>query len=141
MCCSVGLLHAFFCIQRVDMLDAYEIPYSPPLEMSSHATDKLIIFLHTIFMRKWNVFMLHTSSYTMHSNIYWPPSNLNLTIHRSRWNDMKYILLLLQFYAVPTMIWLTAMEYLCQKWPQIGATCRKHSPGAFFMHDLSRVCN
>jgi hypothetical protein len=26
------------------------------------------------------------------------------------------------------MTWLTAMEYLCQKWPRICFTCRKHFP-------------
>ena len=28
---------------------------------------------------------------------------------------------------VVTMTWLTVMEYLCHKWPQICSTCRKHS--------------
>ena len=27
------------------------------------------------------------------------------------------------------MTWLTAMEYLCHKWPCICSTCRKHFPG------------
>ena len=28
--------------------------------------------------------------------------------------------------AIATMTWLTAMEYLCRKWPRICSTCRKH---------------
>ena len=57
----------------------------PPLEISKHTVEKLIIVLHPIFRWKRNVFMLHTLSNTMFSNIYWLPSNLNLTTHRSRW--------------------------------------------------------
>ena len=30
-------------------------------------------------------------------------------------------------FMVVTMTWLTVMEYLCHKWPQICSTCRKHS--------------
>jgi hypothetical protein len=29
-------------------------------------------------------------------------------------------------FAVATMTWLTAMEYLCHKWSQIYSPCRKH---------------
>ena len=29
---------------------------------------------------------------------------------------------------VTTMAWLTAMEYLCHKWPRICSTCCKHFP-------------
>jgi hypothetical protein len=28
--------------------------------------------------------------------------------------------------TVVTMTWLTAMEYMCHKWPRICSTCRKH---------------
>jgi hypothetical protein len=37
--------------------------------------------------------------------------------------------------------WLTAMEYLCHKWPWICSTCRKHFPvlSSFMIYD--RVCN
>ena len=69
MYCSVGLLYVFVYIIGVDMLVVEEIPYSPPPVMSSHTTEKLIIFVHPIFMRKWNVFMPHTTSYAMYSNI------------------------------------------------------------------------
>jgi hypothetical protein len=31
-------------------------------------------------------------------------------------------------FTVATTIWLTAMEYLCNKWPRIYSTCRKHFP-------------
>jgi hypothetical protein len=31
-------------------------------------------------------------------------------------------------FTVTTMTWLTVMEYLCHKWPQICFTCRKHFP-------------
>ena len=31
-------------------------------------------------------------------------------------------------FMVATMTWLTAMEYLCHKWPRICSTCRKHFP-------------
>jgi hypothetical protein len=34
----------------------------------------------------------------------------------------------LQNFTVATMTWLTAMEYLCHKWPRICSTCHKHSP-------------
>ena len=30
--------------------------------------------------------------------------------------------------VVATMTWLTAMEYLCHKWPQKHSPCRKHFP-------------
>jgi hypothetical protein len=30
--------------------------------------------------------------------------------------------------TVATMTWLTAMKYLCHKWPRICSTCRKHFP-------------
>ena len=39
--------------------------------------------------------------------------------------------------AIATMTWLTAMEYLCRKWPQICSTCRKHflsSPHSWFLN-------
>ena len=31
-------------------------------------------------------------------------------------------------FTVATITWLTAMEYLCHKWPRICSTCRKHFP-------------
>jgi hypothetical protein len=65
------------------MFDVEE--FTPLSEMSNHTAEKLIIVLHPIFRWQWNVFMLHTLSYTMYSNIYWLPSNLNLTAHQSRW--------------------------------------------------------
>jgi len=34
----------------------------------------------------------------------------------------------LQFFTVPTMTWLTVMEYLCHKWPRICSFCRNHNP-------------
>jgi hypothetical protein len=40
---------------------------------------------------------------------------------------MKCIFLLLQFYAVAIMTWLTAMEYLFHKGPRIGS----YSPEQF----------
>ena len=95
MCFSVGLLHVFVYILRFDMLDVEEIPYSPSPEMSSHTAQKLILFLHPIFMRSetyWCCIPRHIQCTLV---FYWPPSNLNLTRHRSRWNDMKYILLLM----------------------------------------------
>ena len=30
--------------------------------------------------------------------------------------------------TVATMTWLTAMEYLCHKWPRLCSTCCKHVP-------------
>jgi len=62
-CSSVGLLHDFFYIQRVDILDVDEFIYVFS-EMSNQPAEKLILILHPIFLRKWNVFMLHTSSHT-----------------------------------------------------------------------------
>jgi hypothetical protein len=31
-------------------------------------------------------------------------------------------------FTVATMTWLAVMEYLCNKWPRICSTCRKHFP-------------
>jgi hypothetical protein len=39
------------------------------------------------------------------------------------------------------MTWLTAMEYLCHKWPRICSTCRKHFQVIFSFMTYHRVCN
>ena len=97
MCCSVRLLYVFVYILRADMLDVEEIPYSPPPVMSSHTTVKLILF----YIQFSCCIPRHLQCTLI---FYWPPSNLNLTTHRSRWNDMKFILLLmLLFYTVAAM--------------------------------------
>jgi hypothetical protein len=44
-------------------------------------------------------------------------------------------------FTVTTMTWLTAMEYLCHKWPWICFTCRNHSPVLFSLMTYHRVCN
>ena len=38
------------------------------------------------------------------------------------------------------MTWLTAMEYLCHKWPRICSTCRKHIPVHSSFLTYHRVC-
>jgi len=38
------------------------------------------------------------------------------------------------------MTWLTAMEYLCHKWPRICSTWRKHFPGHSSFMTYHRVC-
>ena len=43
--------------------------------------------------------------------------------------------------TVATMIWLTAMEYLCHKWPRICTTCRKHFPVLSSFMTYHHVCN
>jgi hypothetical protein len=40
-----------------------------------------------------------------------------------------------------TKTWLTAMEYLCHKWPRICSTCRKHFPVLSSSMTYHRVCN
>ena len=40
-----------------------------------------------------------------------------------------------------TMTWLTVMEYLCDKWPRICSTCRKHFPVLSSFTTYYRVCN
>jgi hypothetical protein len=45
-----------------------------------------------------------------------------------------------KFYVV-TMTWLTAMEYLCHKWPRICSTCRKHFTLISSFMTYHRVCN
>ena len=40
-----------------------------------------------------------------------------------------------------TMTWLTAMEYLCHKWPRICSTCRKHFPVLSSFMTYHQVCN
>jgi len=50
------------------MLDVDEFIYVFS-EMSNQPAEKLILILHPIFLRKWNVFMLHTSSHTTDCNI------------------------------------------------------------------------
>jgi hypothetical protein len=46
-------------------------------------------------------------------------------------------------FTVATMNWLTAMKYLCHKWPQICSTCRKQFPVLFsfngFVTRLTRL--
>ena len=37
--------------------------------------------------------------------------------------------------------WLTVMEYLCNKWPRICSTCRKHFPVLSSFMTYHRVCN
>ena len=44
-------------------------------------------------------------------------------------------------FTVATMTWLTIMEYLCHKWPQICSTCRKHFPVLSSFMTYHRVCN
>jgi hypothetical protein len=44
-------------------------------------------------------------------------------------------------FTVVTMTWLSAMEYLCQKWPRICSTCRKHCPVLCSFMTYYRVCN
>jgi hypothetical protein len=39
------------------------------------------------------------------------------------------------------MTWLTVMEYLCHKWPQISSTCRKHFPVFSSFTTYYRICN
>jgi hypothetical protein len=68
MCCSVGLLHDFCYIKRVEMLDIEELAYvSLPPEMPNYTTDKLII--------------CSCGSETYHITCIlifnWPPSNLS----------------------------------------------------------------
>ena len=43
--------------------------------------------------------------------------------------------------TVAIMTWLSTTEYLCQKWPRICSTCRKHFPvpSSFMTYHL--VCN
>ena len=43
--------------------------------------------------------------------------------------------------AVATVTWLTAMEYLCHKWPRICSVCRNHSPVLSSFMISHRVCN
>ena len=42
---------------------------------------------------------------------------------------------------VATMTWLTVMECLCQKWPRICSTCRKHLPVLSSFVTYHWVCN
>jgi hypothetical protein len=44
-------------------------------------------------------------------------------------------------FAVATMTWLTAMEYLCHKWPRICSTCRKQFLVLSSFMTYHRVCN
>ena len=44
-------------------------------------------------------------------------------------------------FMVATMTWLTAMEYLCHKWPRICFTCREHFPVVSSFMTYHRVCN
>jgi hypothetical protein len=44
-------------------------------------------------------------------------------------------------FTIATMTWLTAMEYLCQKWPWICSTCRKHFPVLSSFMTYHQVCN
>jgi hypothetical protein len=39
------------------------------------------------------------------------------------------------------LTWLTAMEYLCHKWPRMCSTCRKHFPVLSSFMTYHRVCN
>jgi len=43
-------------------------------------------------------------------------------------------------FMVATVTWLTAMEYLCHKWPWICSTCRKHFPVLSLFMTYHRVC-
>jgi hypothetical protein len=36
---------------------------------------------------------------------------------------------------------LTVLDYLCQKWPRVCSTCRKHFPGLSSFMTYDRVCN
>jgi hypothetical protein len=47
----------------------------------------------------------------------------------------------LRKFTIATMVWLTAMEYLCYKWPRICSTCRKHFPVLSSLTTYYRVCN
>jgi hypothetical protein len=51
--------------------------------------------------------------------------------------------LLNQNFTVTIMTWLTVMEYLCHKWPQICSICRKHFPvlSSFTTYYMYRICN
>ena len=43
--------------------------------------------------------------------------------------------------TVATMTWLSATEYICQKWPRICSTCRKHFPVPSSFMTYHRVCS
>ena len=43
--------------------------------------------------------------------------------------------------TVATMTWLSATEYLCQKWPRICFTCHKHFPVPSSFMTYHRVCS
>jgi hypothetical protein len=44
-------------------------------------------------------------------------------------------------FTVAIMAWLTAMEYLYHKWPQICIDCRNHNPVLSSLMTYHRVCN
>ena len=44
-------------------------------------------------------------------------------------------------FMVATKTWLTAMEYLCRKWPLICSTCRRHFPVLSSFMTYHRVIN
>jgi hypothetical protein len=44
-------------------------------------------------------------------------------------------------FAITTMTWLIAMEYLFHKWPRICFTCRKYFPVLSSFITYHRVCN
>jgi hypothetical protein len=44
-------------------------------------------------------------------------------------------------FTVATMTWLAVMEYLCQKWPRIFSTCRKHFLFISSFMAYHRACN
>ena len=44
-------------------------------------------------------------------------------------------------FTIATTTWLTVLDYLCQKWPRVCSTCRKHFPGLSSFMTYDRVCN
>jgi hypothetical protein len=74
ICWSVGLLHDFFYIKRVEMLDIEELAYvSLPPEMPNYTTDKLIIF--SCGSETYLCYILRHIKCILIFN--WPPSNLS----------------------------------------------------------------
>jgi hypothetical protein len=47
----------------------------------------------------------------------------------------------LRKFTIDAMLWLTAMEYLCHKWPRICSNCRNHLLVLSSFKTYHRVCN
>jgi hypothetical protein len=102
----------------------------------------LIIITRVLLMTLY--FLFYLNSYHWHWDTHDYPSQR--IVFGCLWNSDNGLAKVswshhFESFTVATMTWLTAMEYLCHKWPRICSTCRKHFPVLSSFMIYHRVCN